>query len=286
MARFNNMKIRILILFLLTAFTLKAQQQESLSISAGPAREAAFKGGEQFTFSVSYSLAKVLSGDVGEVTFKTTNTLLNNIPTYRITANAKTLPNYRLFYVLDDTYDTWLDIETLRPLKFSSRLREDKYRYRADLTYDWDSMVVHTVKRNLKWPEDKSKTIQLTPGSFDALAVFYNLRSQDASSFRPGENRRMELLLDDTIRVVNYKFIGRENKTIKKMGTFRTLKFSCQLATSEGQSFDDGSEFFLWISDDKNKIPLYIESPIKVGSIKGSLVKYQGLKYPLDSKIK
>ncbi|MDR2886110.1 MAG: DUF3108 domain-containing protein, partial [Rikenellaceae bacterium] len=45
------------------------------------------------------------------------------------------------------------------------------------------------------------------------------------------------------------------------------------------------AEFFIWISDDQNKIPLYIESPIRVGSIRARMKKFDGLKYPLDSKI-
>ena len=70
------------------------------------------------------------------------------------------------------------------------------------------------------------------------------------------------------------------------MGRFRTLKFMCQIGTSDGYSFTDGSEFTLWISDDQNKIPLYIESPIRVGSIQAYITAYKGLKYPLASKIK
>ena len=43
------------------------------------------------------------------------------------------------------------------------------------------------------------------------------------------------------------------------MGRFRTLKFECQLGTTEGYSFTDGTIFTIWISDDDNKIPLYID---------------------------
>ena len=247
---------------------------------------AAFKGGEKLTFTVSYSLARFLGGNVGEVVLKTTNTSINNRQAYRVNANAVTLPSYKLFYDLDDTYETWLDAQTLLPIKFSSRVKEAKYRHKADYTYDWDNMKVHTAYRNLKRPDDKHKTMTLTNKSLDALAIFYNLRSEDAADFKPGEPRIIELLLDDTIRKINYKFVGREVITLRGLGKFRALKFSIQIATSTGESFEDGSEFLLWMSDDQNKIPLYIESPIKVGSIKGALKKFEGLKYPLDSKIK
>jgi len=50
--------------------------------------------------------------------------------------------------------------------------------------------------------------------------------------------------------------------------------------------FTDGSEFFIWLSDDENKIPLHLESPIRVGSVNAYITGYKGLKYPLTSKIR
>ena len=37
----------------------------------------------------------------------------------------------------------------------------------------------------------------------------------------------------------------------------------------------------LWISDDKNQIPLKLEAKVLVGSIEMDLVKFSGLKEPL-----
>lgn len=85
---------------------------------------------------------------------------------------------------------------------------------------------------------------------------------------------------------INYRLAGREVRNIKGVGKFRTLKFVCELATSSGESFKDGSEFYLWISDDLNKIPLYLESPIRIGSVRVRLLDASNLKYPLTSKIK
>ena len=53
---------------------------------------------------------------------------------------------------------------------------------------------------------------------------------------------------------------------MKNLGHFNTIKFRCKIATSDGFAFKDGTEFEVWISDDRNKIPLYIKSPIKAVS--------------------
>ena len=93
-------------------------------------------------------------------------------------------------------------------------------------------------------------------------------------------------LWPDSTSHLHYRYLGRENKKIRNMGRFRTLKFECQLGTTEGYSFTDGTIFTIWISDDDNKIPLYIESPVKIGSINAYISGYKGLKYPVSSLMK
>ena len=115
---------------------------------------------------------------------------------------------------------------------------------------------------------------------------FFNLRSAQAENFRVGEPATLQMVLQDTIRHLHYRYLGRENKKIRNMGRFRTLKFECQLGTTEGYSFTDGTIFTIWISDDDNKIPLYIESPVKIGSINAYISGYKGLKYPVSSLMK
>ena len=148
------------------------------------------------------------------------------------------------------------------------------------------SLKKNNTFRNHKNENSNHKQLKLIDGSYDALALFFNLRGSDLSELeKAGGAGTMNLVLEDTIRVIRYKLLGRENKNVRGTGKFRTLKFRCQMATSTGESFEDGNEFTLWITDDRNRIPVYVESPIRVGSIRARLLKYENLKYPLDSKI-
>ena len=146
--------------------------------------------------------------------------------------------------------------------------------------------MVNNTFRNHKNPDSNHKRLDLSDGSYDALASFFNLRCADLTGIERSGSSLMNLVLEDTIRPIRYRFLGREVKNIRGTGKFRTLKFRCELATSTGESFEDGSEFTIWISDDRNRIPLYVESPIRVGSIRARLISWKNLKSPLDSKIK
>ena len=250
--------------------------------------DMAFKAGEKLSFSIRHSF---VNSNVIGVVFQTTGTSVDGVQAYKVNATGKTLAGYRTFFDLNDSYETYLDAQTLRPLRFASRLQENKYRFRADYVYDWAKNVVDTRYRKLSRPNETHKTMALTKGAGDALALLYNLRCEDIASFKVGERRALQLVLDDTVRVITYRYMGKETKKIGRVGKFRTLKIICSMATSadidvQGELFAEGSEFSLWISDDRNHIPLYIESPIKFGSIVATMTKYEGLKYPLTSKTK
>jgi hypothetical protein len=126
----------------------------------------------------------------------------------------------------------------------------------------------------------------ITPKSMDAVSLYFNLRSVDLNSFREGDVRKLDMVLEDTIRQLEYRFIGRETLQVPKLGTFDTMKFACTIGSSEEFSFTDGTEFFIWITNDKNKIPVMLASPVRVGEIRAYLRRYEGLRYPLSSKLK
>jgi len=53
----------------------------------------------------------------------------------------------------------------------------------------------------------------------------------------------------------------------------------------KGTIFEGGELMSVWVSDDPNHIPLRIESPISVGSVKVDMMGYRNLRYPLKSMI-
>jgi hypothetical protein len=49
--------------------------------------------------------------------------------------------------------------------------------------------------------------------------------------------------------------------------------------------FEADEDVTVWISDDKNKIPILIQSKIIVGSIKAELSAYEGLVHPFSNLV-
>lgn len=271
--------MKIVLAIILCALSLFSSAQMQCGKEIDP-RVIAFQGGEELTYDVKYSAA-VISTSIADVNFRTE--VENN--SYKITAVGKTRPFYSIFFAMEDVYHTWLDKSTLRPLRTTSSIREGGYQYRTAFDYNWQTNTVKTFGQNIKRGSTYNRTMPLMPCSFDALALFYNLRCVDMSTMTYGVRYHLDLVLEDTVRRVSYRLLGRETRTIEGVGNFRTIKVACQIATSSGDALKDGSEFFIWLSDDKNRIPIYMESPIRVGSIRVYLTSWRRLRFPFDSVI-
>lgn len=256
-----------------------------LLAASAPLAAQLYHPGEVLKYRVSYKAKMFPNTEVGSVEVTTSEEATDSASCYKVVGVGRTLPTYRWFFNLEDVYTVWVDPSSLLPVRFESDLREGDYTFQSNYAYDWDARQVHTRWRSRKRPYQQ-KTMELTPESKDAISLFFGMRSAAADSFRPGEPQVLQMVLQDTIRTLQYRFLGRETKKIRNMGKFKTLKFDCQLGTSEGFSFTDGTVFTIWISDDDNKIPLYIESPVRVGSINAYISGYKGLKYPLESLVK
>ena len=72
-----------------------------------------------------------------------------------------------------------------------------------------------------------------------------------------------------------------EDKRIHGMGKQKAIHLSPELIA--GETFNADAKMHIWASADQNKIPLLIESPVSVGSIKAVLVNQKGLKYPFKA---
>ena len=253
-----------------------------LLVSAATASAQRFQPGEVLYYRAAYRALLVPNIEAGEVTVSTKLDTLDGKPMYRVTGNGRTLSFFRWFFDMNDTYDIWVDKNTLRTQRFESDIKEDRYTFRSNYRYDWRAMKVHTWSQK-RQETPKEKTMSLTKESMDAVSLYFNLRSVDLESFSVGEHRELDMVLEDTIRNLKYRFIGREELKVPRLGRFDTMKFACTIGSSEEFSFTDGTEFFIWITNDENKIPVMLASPVRVGEIRAYLRRYEGLRYPLTS---
>ncbi|MEG0724475.1 MAG: DUF3108 domain-containing protein [Mucinivorans sp.] len=242
----------------------------------------AFDENEIVKYTVTYS-ASFIKAEVADITFSTTADKYMGRKCYKIEAVAVTRPFYAIFFPLNDVYTTWVSQQTLRPVKATSFQHEGDYRFRTALDFHYHNRIARTEGHDLRHNTTRRHTLVLNDCSYDALSLFYNLRSADLSTLQNGQSQSLSLVLEDTVRTVRFRFIKREIQKLSNIGSFRTVKFACQFATTNDEAFHDGAEFYIWLSDDDNRIPIYLESPIRVGKVYAKLNQWSGLKNPFSS---
>jgi hypothetical protein len=53
----------------------------------------------------------------------------------------------------------------------------------------------------------------------------------------------------------------------------------------EGTIFKGGEDMYVWVTDDKNRIPVLVEAKILIGSVKAYLESAKGLRNSSDARI-
>ena len=238
-----------------------------------------FQAGEKITYKLSYNWGFVWL-DAGEVVFK-----VSELPNqYHITVTGTTYESYEWFYKVRDRYESYLDKETLLPELHIKDVKEGGYTQYSRTTFDQlDHVAVNSKGKNRN--ELTDKTMPFTGCMHDLISIVYWARNLDYDNMTTGQEVPITIMMDRRTYPLQTKYLGREaKKKIKGAGHFNTHRFSPQLIA--GDVFKDGDEMKIWVSDDRNRIPVLIESPVIVGSVKAVLYKYEGLKYPLTSKVK
>lgn len=240
-------------------------------LSSCAPRYKAFRHGELVKFHVYYTLAGIWV-HAGNVSFNLRLETLNNKPVYHIIGDGSTLSSYDWIYRVRDRYESYIDTSTLVPYKFIRNVDEGGFKIYENVSFDHENLTATSSKGTFPIPA----CVQ------DVLSEVYLARCMDFNGAKPGDLLPFELFLDNEVHSLYIRFLGRE--TIKtKYGKFRCFKFKPLLL--KGTIFEGGEKMTVWVTDDNNRLPVRVESPISVGSIKVDMMGYYNLRYPLKSLI-
>jgi len=234
------------------------------------AQEAAFQDGEWFRFRISYS------GwwKAGEATLSVTNETLKGKPVYHVKGKGVTTGMTKLFFGVEDYYETYIDKKTTSPYRFIRKIDEGGHTKDKIIDFNQQSNVatVNDKKHN------EVKTFQTEPNIHDMVSAFYYLRNSiDSENLKDGDETVINMFFDQENFKFKLKFLGREEvKT--KFGKVKALIFRPYVQA--GRVFKEKESLTVWISDDQNKIPLQIKADLAVGSLKADIDAYKGLKHP------
>lgn len=242
----------------------------------------AFSVGEEITYVLSYTWLFIWT-DVGEARFRVLADTLNSNSLLHLNVFGTSYPFYDWFFKVRDVYESWVEPATLNPIRFNRDINEGGYTKENEYDFNWERNEVD-VRIKRRGGENKYYTIPVEPETVDVVTAIYITRNLDFSKAIPLTSFQVNVILDKEIYKVKYTYLKSEPKKVRGVGEFSTLKFRVELIA--GDVFKEGQYLFVWVSDDLNRVPVYIESPIKVGSVRARLSSWKGLKYELKGDLK
>lgn len=239
----------------------------------------AFAIGEEIVYKLYYNWNFIWLA-AGEVVFRVSD----DGDTYHISAHGRTYKSYEWFFKVRDKYDTYIDKETLLPLVSIRDIQEGGYSLYDRVEFDHE-LGKATSLRGKTRKTAKETTYDIDPCIHDLLSIVYFCRNIPFGKIPSDYRIPIKIFMDKEVWPLSVHYKGKDSgKKVKGQGKFRAIHFIPDVIEG-GYYFGEGTNMDIWVSDDENKIPLIIESPVSVGSVKAILKSYKGLRYEMDARI-
>jgi hypothetical protein len=217
-----------------------------------------FGAGEKFVYSVQYGII-----NAGEASLEVRNiAYIDSIPCYHIVSDARSNRVFSRFFKVRDRFESFMDTLDLVSLYYEKHLREGKYRKDEEVKFD---QKAHKAIY-------KDRAVPIPPRTQDVLAALYYVRT-------------LPLEIGQSFAVANHtngknyplviKVLRREQVTVEA-GTFDCIVVE-PILRSEGLFKHEG-RLTVWLSDDKYRIPVLMQSKVVVGAISAVLKSYTTVK--------
>ncbi|MEM0517852.1 DUF3108 domain-containing protein [Aequorivita flava] len=232
------------------------------------AQERAYGNGEYFKFRVHYGFVTA-----GYATLNVKNASIKGKDVYHVRGFGETVGISKWFFKVEDDYQSYIDKEKDIPYRFIRKI--DEGGYTKDIEIDFN----HTTKKATVNDKKNNETSVLSfpKDTQDMISAFYYLRNQlNTENIKAGDVIEMNMFFDKENYKFRLKFLGKEILDTN-FGRVRTLIFRPYVQS--GRVFKEKESLTVWISDDKNKIPLLVKADLAVGSLKATLTEFKGLQH-------
>lgn len=256
--RCNMKKNFILLSFLFSLYFVHAQNESSYDV------------GEWFRFEMSYSGWM----KAGEATLTVSDANYNGKSVHHIVGKGWTTGAISWFFKVQDRYESYIDKGTNIPYKFIRDIDEGGHTKNLEIEFDQVNHKAHV--NNIK--HQRKTVIDTEPNIQDMVSTFYYLRNNlDVDSLKKGDEIFVNMFFDEENYGFKLKYLGQEIIDTE-FGKINALKFRPYVMA--GRVFKEEESLTLWVSNDKNKIPLRIKADLAIGSLRADLDAFKGLKHP------
>lgn len=217
-----------------------------------------FAPGERLRFQLRWTVVPAGKAIMEVLPMKT----IDGTPVYHFRLTAKSNAFVDIFYKVRDRIDAYASANMTHAVRYHHKQHEGKTRRDVKVEFDWE-------KEKARYSNGKTnKKIDIIPGTFDPLSVFYYTRMMKYK-----ENDVIECPVSDGKKCVYgmAHIVKKETITIPS-GTYETYLIEPDLKHVGGVfEKDKNAKIKLWVTADERRIPVKIASRVAIGSFVGEL---------------
>ena len=179
----------------------------------------------------------------------------------RITSQVHSAPVISSLYRVEDFAESWV-IDGI-PFNFRIRQQEGNYRSNKETIFDAQNRKI-TFFNFINGIKSEHHIRDAVP--WDVISGFYYLRSQPLEAGNPVY---IDIFDSNRLAKVKVDIIRKETITIADKGEISTIVVKPELQT-EGLFRREG-DMFIWLTDDERRIPVKVETKVRLGKVVAEL---------------
>jgi hypothetical protein len=255
-----------------------------LCISLVYAEDIPFKEGEILKYNIHFKWGLVMM-KAGTANYAVQDGSYENNSTYKMTLDFKTTPFFDGIFKIRDTLFSQVNTN-LEPLYHIRKINEGKTRFWEEIfviTYGESYTKARVRRQNVETVKFDTILVSDRVG-YDMLSIFMVARTLDYPKLMQNQTLRISSFVGTDKVNITVHFKGQAILEKSEFVKYKTYRLAIDIGDTAFNESKSAME--IWVSDDKNHIPLKLKAKLKIGVAEADLSSWQNLKYPLTSEIK
>jgi len=255
-----------------------------LSLTCTQAGDFPFQAGEKLSFDIHYKYGLVMV-KAGTANYSIKSSAYADKNSYRSTLDFKTSSFFDRIFKMRDTLRSNIT-EDLRPLYHKRSVNEGNYQFTEEMFFHKFTPEYSEVRVKREFNQQlKFDTILISNMlTYDILNLILYVRSYDYSQWQTTPVRYVSTFVGRDKVIITIRYEGQS--VVEKSDTLKYKAYKIAFDFTDSAFNESKNAIEVWLSDDKNRIPIKIRAKLRIGAVEVYLNSWQNLKYPLSSEIK
>ncbi len=235
-------------------------------------RQEYFQRGEHLEYLVHLG---PFNAGIGTIDLDNKLYLVNNRPCYKVDVYGRSIGTLEGITKIRDFWRSYIDTASIHPHKFYRNINEGDY-------HKEETVVFNTLQKVAEIKDEKGQRKFSIPEYVqDLVSGFYYLRTLPFEKYKAGDILSIPGTLETDVYDLKVQFLGHQEA---KCLLGRMECYVLSPIMPENQLFRGKRPIKVFISADKNRIPIRIQADMLVGQVEAELQKHQNLKHSLMLK--